>query len=115
MTENNETTTRRFKDFGTGSQRDAGAEPPVFKIHDEEFTCVPQIQGKFLLDIVKMSSNADAGDTARMISDFFEGVLEDESYARFSALLVDKHRVVSVETLSEIVGWLIEEYANRPE
>jgi hypothetical protein len=50
-----------------------------------------------------------------MITQFFNHVLTDESYERFSALLEDKNRIVLVETLSEIVSWLMVEYTNRPE
>jgi hypothetical protein len=41
--------------------------------------------------------------------------MQEESYLRFEDLLQDKEKIVSVETLSEIVAWLIEEYGNRPE
>jgi hypothetical protein len=107
-------TKNRFKDFGSGKNAGA-AEPLVFKLHDEEFHCVPQIQGQVMLNLVIESNSDDAASTARVISGFFESVLEDESYVRFEELLKDKKRIVSVETLSEIVAWLIEEYGNRPE
>ena len=68
-----------------------------------------------MLNLVIESNSEDAASTARVISGFFESVLEDESYVRFEELLKDKKRIVSVETLSEIVAWLIEEYGNRPE
>jgi hypothetical protein len=45
---------------------------------------------------------------------FFKNVLQDESYARFDALTRDKNRIVEVETLAEIVSWLMEEYSDRP-
>ena len=50
-----------------------------------------------------------------MISGFFGHVLTDESAERFNLLLEDKERIVLVETLSEIVSWLMTEYTNRPE
>jgi hypothetical protein len=68
-----------------------------------------------MLDLAKGSSDDDAGATARFIGTFFERVLTDESYTRFEALLVDKERVVSIETLTDIIGWLVEEYTGRPE
>jgi hypothetical protein len=106
--------TARFKDFGVGAS-ELSKEPIVFKLHDEEFTCVPEIQGSFMLDIVKNSNSDDGAKTATIILEFFEGVLEDESFVRFNALIKDKHRVVKIDTLSEIVGWLISEYSGRPE
>jgi hypothetical protein len=46
---------------------------------------------------------------------FFEQVLLPESYTRFSALLESEDTIVTVETLGEISGWLVEVYAGRPE
>lgn len=104
----------RFKDFGAGKDI-SDVEPLSFKLHGEEFHCSPVIQGKFLLDLVASSGEDDDGsNSARMISSFFEHVLLPESQERFDALLKDTDRIVPVETLSEIVGWLMSEYTNRP-
>ncbi len=104
----------RFKDFGKGSIADA--EPLSFKLYDEEFHCVKQVQGKVLMSLVASATkNENPTDSLNIIEKFFETVLLEESYERFSALLVDKERIVTVETLGEITGWLIEEYTARPE
>lgn len=105
--------TKRFKDFGYGKAAES-AEPLVFKLYDEEFECYPRIQGKVLLDIVSESSSDDAGATARVILGFFSKVMKEESYVRFEALINDKEKIVQVDTLSEIISWLIGEYGDRP-
>lgn len=102
----------RFKDFG-GSV-DSTAEPVKFKLFNEEFICVKQLQGKVLLDLVSESGSDDPAKTAAVMTKFFETVLLDESYERFDALLNDKEKIVPVETLAEITSWLIEEYSDRP-
>lgn len=102
----------RFKDFGSGSE--APKEKITFALHGEEFECVPQIQGRVILNLVSDGASGDPAASARIISEFFGNVLTDESNERFEALLSDKYRVVSVETLSEIVSWLMEEYGDRP-
>lgn len=104
----------RFKDFGSGKDK-AEREPISFKLYDEEFFCVSNIQGKFLLDLIAGSTSENAGDSARVVTDFFENVLVDESYKRFDKLVRDKEKFVHVETLSEIVAWLIAQYTDRPE
>lgn len=105
----------RFKDFGSGSKT-GEKEPVTFKLHDETFTCLPEVQGKVLLDLVAKSGNEnDPAAAAQIISTFFETVLQDESYSRFDALLKSKDKIVSMETLAEITSWLVEEYAGRPE
>lgn len=106
-------TKNRFKDFGAGKDKES-IEPIFFKLYDEEFECIPQIQGSVMLNLVAENSSDDSGATARVISTFFSKVLTDESYKRFDALINDKVKIVDVETLSEIVAWLIEEYTNRP-
>jgi hypothetical protein len=104
----------KFKDFGAGKVNEA-AEAISFKIHDEEFFCIPQVQGRLLLGLVKDSSSEDPLVAAGTIDTFFGQVLTDESLERFNALTTDKHRIVTTETLGEIVGWLLEEYSARPE
>ena len=104
--------TKRFKDFGSGSSE--SSEPLVFKLYDEEFECYPQVQGKLLLDLVADSSSEDPARQSAIVTKFFEYVLKPESAERFQALVQDPERIVSVDTLAEITGWLVEEYTNRP-
>ena len=104
----------KFKDFGVGKTQEE-REPVSFKLHEEEFFGVKQIQGKVLLDLIAKSSSEDPAVSAQIMSDFFSYVLTDESFKRFDSLLHDKEKIVAVETLGEITGWLISEYSERPE
>ena len=105
----------RFKDFGSGEDI-SEIEPLSFKLYGEEFFCTPVVQGKFLLELISSNSNSedDSSSSARMVNEFFSHVLFEDSYNRFQTLLNDKNRIVQVETLSEIVSWLMKEYTNRP-
>jgi len=103
----------RFKDFGYGSETEQ-KEPVVFKLYDEEFTCIPALQGKVLMDLVSRSQSEDPAESIGVINTFFSHALTDESYERFDALLGDKERIVNMETLGEIIAWLVEEYSGRP-
>ena len=103
----------RFKDFGEGVG--ASAEPVVFKLHGEEFTCYPNVPGKVLLDLVAKSGDENnPAASAEIVSEFFKVVLTPESYTRFDELARDAERIVTVETLGEIISWLMEEYSDRP-
>lgn len=102
----------RFKDFGSNNLEDV--EPLSFKLHGEDFHCIKQVQGKVLMEIVSMAQESDTTVSVELIEKFFGSVLVDESYERFEALLHDKDRIVTVETLGEITGWLIEQYTSRP-
>lgn len=103
----------RFKDFGSGAAVEE-KEPIVFKLHEEEFTCVPALQGKVLMSLVSKSQSEDPAESIGVIDTFFSSVLVDESLERFNALLEDKDRIVNMETLGEIISWLVEEYSGRP-
>jgi len=102
----------RFKDFGSPTTT---KEPITFAIHGEEFTAVPEIQGRVLMSFVERAGSEDAAAAASLTIEFFEKVLTEDSWTRFSALTESKDKVVPVELLAEIVGWLIEEYTDRPE
>jgi hypothetical protein len=41
----------RFKDFGSGAEL-APVEPLSFKLHGEEFKCLPRLQGKVFLEFI---------------------------------------------------------------
>ena len=103
-----------YRDFGSGKSH-GEKQPVTFKIHDEEFSCQMELQGKTLLDLVAQSGSDDPAQAAQTISNFFKSVLLEESYTRFNNLLTSPDKIVSVETLAEISGWLVEVYAGRPE
>ena len=104
----------RFKDFGSGSASEELREPVVFKIHEEEFKCIPVLQGKTLLDLIADSSSDDPAKSSATTIKFFEAVLTNESLERFNKLINGKDKIVSIETLTDITSWLIEEYTERP-
>ena len=102
----------KFRDFGS---EDTGEKEPVsFKIHGEEFFCHPELQGKVLLDLVSKSGSEDPAEAANAINFFFKHALNEESYERFNALLVHPDKIVQMEKLGEISGWLVEVYTSRP-
>jgi hypothetical protein len=106
----------RFKDFGRGKGAGRPDEPLSFKLHGEIFHAKPRIQGQLLLELVEKSTDTEnTSAQAGIISSFFKEVLKKESYERFQVLLHDDERIVEVEDMAEIVGWLMEEYTNRPE
>lgn len=104
----------KFKDFGSGPDT-TNSETISFQIHNETFECGKSVQGRVLLQLVSDSASEDPVVQSATIDKFFSHVLVEESLERFNALLVSKDRIVSVETLGEITGWLIEQYSNRPE
>lgn len=105
----------RFKDFGKGKDDGSqSSEPLKFALHGEEFECYPRLQGKTLLQFVEQANADDAASSARVTRTFFEKVMNKETYERFDAMLEDPEKIVTVEALGEIIGWLLEEYSSRP-
>ena len=109
-------TSKRHKTFAVRNIDEA--EPLTFDLGDEEFSCYPEVQGKTILDIMKVAAAGDEDSRgvlmAVSILDFFQKVMPPEEYGRFEALMEDPKRIVPMDTLSEIMSWLIEEYTSRP-
>lgn len=101
----------RFKDFGSPA---VAQEPLTFSLYGETFECRPSLQGKFLLELISESSSDDPGASATVVQKFFDTVLLEDSLEKFNELANDPEKIVSVETLSEITGWLVEQYSARP-
>jgi len=104
----------KFKDFGSGPDLST-LEEVTFQLHGETFTCVKAVQGKVLLSLVKDSASDDPAAAAAVVDGFFSKGFTDESLARFNTLLLDKDKIVTVETLGAITGWIVEQLTNRPE
>lgn len=103
----------RFKDFGSPAADKTA--PLTFRLYGEDFHAIASIQGKTLMGLMKNANGEDAAESATMVLDFFDTVLLPESLVRFNKLVESQDKIVPVETLAEIVGWLVEEYSGRPE
>ena len=105
-------TAGRFKDFGTAVAIEDF--PPLgFKLNDEEFTCKAALPGAVLLDMVRRL-DSESGAAAQAVLDFISYALEDNDLERFQTLLADPDKIVQMEMLGTIVGWLVEQYTTRP-
>jgi hypothetical protein len=108
---------KRHKSFEVKNIEDS--EPLTFDLGGEEFTCHPEVQGKMILDIIKTAADENDPDQRGMmmavgVLGFFEKVMDASEYERFNKLMEDPKRIVPMDTLSEIMSWLIEEYTDRP-
>lgn len=105
----------RRRDFGTPEQK-KNLDPVEFDLYGETFHCVDEIQGAVLLELVA-AADGEGAEQAGVLTGILSSVLQDESKERFDALTHSKDKIVPLETLGEIAGWLIEVYAagERPE
>lgn len=108
--------TRKIKSFGTPKEGDttAVAEPIVFELAGEEFEAYGDVSGAVQLDFIKDYGSENGADTAKAILEYLKNSMDAENYKRFQVLIRDPKKLIKMETLSEIVGYLMEERSSRP-
>jgi hypothetical protein len=103
----------RQKDFGSPVVVDE-MEPVGFDLYGQHFECRKQINGIALLRFVREANAEDGARSTQALLDIFERVMPKDEYSRFIELCEDPETIVPIETLSEIIGFLIEVYTERP-
>jgi hypothetical protein len=107
--------TARHKDFGSeGVFRSEDLEPISFDLLGQTYNCQPTIPGAVLLRFIARTGTDQMSATADEFLAFFVHALVPADYERFEAVINDRDIVVSADTLTSIVSWLIEQYGERP-
>lgn len=105
----------RVKNFGSSKKSNVSKEPIQFILEDQEFFARPEVPGAVLLRFMAAASQDDGAGAVTVVLPFFEKALEPESHERFEKLINDPDVNVELETLMEVLSWLIESYSNaRP-
>ncbi len=104
--------TKRHKDFGSPVLPEK-MEPVTFDLYGKTFDCYKQINGIALLRFVKEASAEDGARATEALLDIFNRVMNEEEYKRFMELCEDPDTIVPVETLSDIVSFLVETYTEQ--
>jgi hypothetical protein len=106
--------TKRHRSFAVKTRKDFAKDNDLtFDLGDETFNCVPELPGAVVLDFVA-AADEGGGKSAGRILTFFDHAIVKDDQERFHTLIVDPERVVEMETLTDILAWLIEEYTARP-
>ena len=104
--------TERHRSFK--SKKTEGEPKPVtFDIDDETFVCHPSVPGSAILEFVGATEDG-GGAVAAQILPFFQRAMPEDEHARFREYIDSPTREVDIELLSDIVGYLAEEYTTRP-
>lgn len=103
----------RSKDFGTPVNMEE-LEPVDFTLYGETFNCYKQIHGVTLLRFVKEANSEEGERATSAMLDIFKRVMPEDEYERFETLCNDPDKVIPVETLGEIIGFLMEVYSEGP-
>lgn len=112
----------RHRTFGSHKKK-ASKKPVTFDIfgyNEEEdkeytatFTARPSVPGMAVLEFAAAGAGENSGSVAAVYG-FFQKALVEEEYARFMEFVEDPNYDVDLDTLVEIIGFLVEEYASRP-
>ena len=108
--------TRKIKSFGTPKEGESieAAEPITFELAGEEFEAYGDVSGAVLLDFIANYGSDNGAETAKAILDYLKNSMDAENYKRFDAVVRDPKKLIKIETLSEVVGYLMEERSSRP-
>lgn len=88
-----------------------GGEDVTFDLNGVTYHCRPRLPAGVTLDVASI----DAGvGTAQRVGEFFDAALLSDDAQLFAAALRDPETVVPMETLREIIQWLVERYTGRP-
>lgn len=107
---------RKIKSFATPIEGESleEVEPIEFDLAGEHFQAYGEVPGAVLLDFISNSSGEVPAETAKAIMNYLKSSLDAENYKKFQVVTRDPQKKIKIETLSEIVGYLIEERSARP-
>lgn len=107
--------TRKIKSFTTATEA-APAEPIVFQFTEdgEEFEAYAEVSGAVTLELVASAGSDDPSETAAGILAYLKGSMDASTYRRFNKFVKDPANNIKIETLSEVVAYLVEERTSRP-
>lgn len=96
-----------MKEFTVSS----GMEKIQFKVGDDLFVAVApdRLPGNVL---IRYAEKAQAGKLYEGNLEFFNYALEDESAALFKNRLDSKDNPITLDVMTQVVEWLVEQYAN---
>ncbi|UDL16776.1 tail assembly chaperone [Arthrobacter phage Atuin] len=106
---------RKIKSFAAPSAKEeAPVEPIVFELAGTEIEAYGEVSGAVLLDFIANSNGDNSGDTAKAILAYLKDSMDAENFTKFDSIIRDPKTLIKIETLSEIVAYLVEERASRP-
>ena len=102
----------RHKSFGSPVLQ--SDEPLTFDLYDQQFRCQPALQGRVLIEFIAKSASGDPAAGAQAVLDFFDTAVIPADRERFKTMLESEEYIVPMDTLTQIMDWMVEEYTGRP-
>lgn len=99
---------RKFNTKKAGSRDDV----VILDVNDDHsFKCSSTIPGMLLIDFIAMMDEDDAQSMGLGLQDFFKAAL-GSNYEEFLAVTRDPANEIDINDLSEMAGWLAEQYSD---
>jgi hypothetical protein len=99
----------RFRDFDA-ARAERAREPIEFKLGGEMFSATGDMPAGLLLDAAAGLGSDDPAAQGAVFAALFEGIVAPEDHERFGAAV----RRVDIETVMELITWIMEEVTGRP-
>lgn len=84
------------------------------EINGTVFPCTDIIPGQVMLDFLAQMDMDDPASLAKSLDALFAAALMPEHLEAWKAFTRDPVNRIDIEKLSEIAGWLAEEFSGRP-
>jgi hypothetical protein len=88
-----------------------------FKIDDDVFEATPALPALLAMEFADNAQAFETADSHRrieLIQAIFDLVLEEKSATRFFERLSSKSDAIDIQTMFDVVDWLMGEYGGRP-
>ena len=106
---------RKIKSFAAPSASEEVLPDPIpFELAGVELEAYGEVSGAVLLDFIANSGGDSSADTAKAILSYLKDSMDEENSTKFNDIIRDPKKRIKIETLSEIVAYLVEERASRP-
>jgi hypothetical protein len=105
---------RKIKSFVSETE-ETPVEPIEFElVKGETFEAYGEVSGAVTLEFIAATSGETSGETAKGLLAYLKASMDEENYKRFDTIIKSPDHKISIEKLSNIVAFLIEERASRP-
>jgi len=104
--------TKKFKGY-------VSDDPIVIELESPEgesatFKCRRAVAGSMLLDFLSEASESDPASMAKAVFGLLQAAVEPSEWEGFREFVDNPDNGVSLEILSEMAGWVSEQYSARP-
>jgi hypothetical protein len=102
------------RDFDKEISTEPREEAVWFKLFGTKWNCADDVNGKRLLDNAALLDSDSVGEQRDGVLAIFEDTIVEDEAEDFFDRLNDPKTKIPLTTLVEIVGWLVDQYTDRP-